>query len=37
MKRGYSKKKYHQRSKAETVFVIKRTMEDDVRSVKVKA
>ncbi|MDG6928423.1 MAG: transposase [Nitrososphaerota archaeon] len=38
MKRGYSKKKYHQRSKAETVFsVIKRTMGDDVRSVKVKA
>ncbi len=36
MKRA--KKKYHQRSKAETVFsVIKRTMGDDVRSVKVKA
>jgi hypothetical protein len=37
MKRGYSKKKYHQRSKDETVFpVIKRTMGDEVRSVSVK-
>ncbi len=35
MKRGYSKKAYHQRSKDETIFsVIKRTMGDDVRSVK---
>jgi hypothetical protein len=34
MKRGYSRKKYHQRSKDETVFsVIKRTMGDEVRSV----
>ena len=38
MKRGYSKKKYHQRSKDETVFsVIKRVMGDNVRSVNVKA
>jgi hypothetical protein len=38
MKRGYSKKKYHQRSKDETVFsVIKRTMGDEVRSVKTRA
>ena len=38
MKRGYSKKTYHQRSKDETVFsVIKRTMGDEVRSVGVKA
>lgn len=38
MKTGYSKKKYHQRSKDETVFsVIKRIMEDKVRLVKVKA
>jgi transposase len=38
MKRGYSKKTYHQRSKAETIFsVIKRTMGDEVRSVKTKA
>jgi Transposase DDE domain len=35
MKRGYSKKTYHQRSKDETIFsVIKRTMGDEVRSVK---
>ncbi len=35
MKRGYSKKKYHQRSKVETIFsVIKRTMGDEIRSVK---
>jgi hypothetical protein len=35
MKRGYSKKAYHQRSKDETIFsVIKRTMGDEVRSVK---
>ncbi|MEM3248144.1 MAG: transposase [Conexivisphaerales archaeon] len=34
MKRGYSKK-YHQRSKVETIFsVIKRTMGDEIRSVK---
>ena len=33
MKRGYSKKKYHQRSKVETIFsVIKRTMGDEIRS-----
>ncbi len=33
MKRGYSKKTYHQRSKDETIFsVIKRTMGDEVRS-----
>ena len=38
MKRGYSKKKYHQRSKDETIFsVVKRTMGDEVRSVKAKA
>ena len=37
MKRGYSKKTYHQRSKDETVFsVIKRTMGDEVRSVRAK-
>ncbi len=37
MKRGYSKKAYHQRSKDETIFsVIKRTMGDEVRSVRVK-
>ena len=38
MKRGYSKKKYHQRSKDETIFsVVKRTMGDEVRSVKTRA
>ena len=38
MKRGYSKKAYHQRSKDETIFsVIKRTMGDEVRSMGVKA
>lgn len=38
MKRGYSKKRYHQRSKDETIFsVIKRVMGENVRSVKVKA
>ena len=38
MKRGYSKKTYHQRSKDETIFsVVKRTMGDEVRSVRVKA
>ena len=38
MKRGYSKKAYHQRSKDETVFsVVKRTMGDEVRSVRTKA
>ena len=38
MKRGYSKKTYHQRSKDETVFsVAKRTMGEEVRSVRVKA
>lgn len=37
MKRGYSQKKYHQRSKDETVFsVVKRTMGDEVRSVRVR-
>jgi Transposase DDE domain len=37
MKRGYSKARYHQRSKDETVFsVIKRTMGDEVRSIGVK-
>jgi hypothetical protein len=37
MKRGYSKKTYHQRSKDETIFsVIKRTMGDEVRSIGVK-
>jgi hypothetical protein len=34
MKRGYSKKTYHDRSKDETIFsVVKRTMGDDVRSI----
>ena len=38
MKRGYSKKTYHQRSKDETIFsVVKRTMGDEVRSIRVKA
>jgi hypothetical protein len=38
MKRGYSRKRYHQRSKDETVFsVVKRTMGDEVRSVRAKA
>jgi hypothetical protein len=38
MKRGYSKARYHQRSKDETVFsVIKRSMGDEVRSIGVKA
>ena len=38
MKRGYSEKTYHQRSKDETVFsVIKRTMGDEVRSVRTRA
>ena len=38
MKRGYSKAKYHQRSKDETIFsVVKRTMGDEVRSVKTRA
>jgi len=38
MKRGYSKKTYHQRSKDETIFsVVKRTMGDEVRSMGVKA
>ena len=38
MKRGYSKKTYHQRSKDETIFsVIKRTMGDEVRSVTTRA
>jgi len=38
MKRGYSKKIYHQRSKVETVFyVIKKTMLDDIMSIKTKA
>jgi hypothetical protein len=37
MKRGYSRKTYHQRSKDETIFsVIKRTMGDEVRSIGVK-
>ena len=37
-KRGYSKKMYHQRSKVETIFfVIKKTMRDDIRSIKTKA
>ena len=37
MKRGYSEKKYHQRSKDETIFsVIKRTMGDEVRSVRIR-
>lgn len=38
MKKGYSKKTYHQRSKDETIFsVIKRVMGDEVRSVKTRA
>jgi hypothetical protein len=38
MKRGYSKRKYHQRSKDETVFsVVKRTMGDEIRSAGTKA
>jgi hypothetical protein len=38
MKRGYSKKMYHQRSKVETIFyVIKKSMGDDIRSIKTKA
>lgn len=38
MKRGYSKKNYHQRSKDETIFsVVKRVMGENVRSVRVKA
>jgi len=38
MKRGYSKKMYHQRSKVETIFyVIKKTMLDDIMSIKTKA
>ena len=38
MKRGYSKKTYHQRSKDETIFsVVKRIMGDEVRSVRAKA
>jgi hypothetical protein len=38
MKRGYSKKMYHQRSKVETIFyVIKKTMGDDIRSIKTNA
>ena len=38
MKRGYSKKKYHKRSIDETIFsVVKRTMGDEVRSVRAKA
>jgi transposase len=38
MKRGYSKRTYHQRSKDETIFsVVKRTMGDEVRSVKTRA
>jgi len=38
MKRGYSKKTYHNRSKDETIFsVVKRTMGDEVRSVRAKA
>jgi hypothetical protein len=37
MKRGYSAKTYHQRSKDETIFsVVKRTMGDEVRSVRTK-
>jgi hypothetical protein len=37
MKRGYSKKRYHQRSKDETIFsVVKRTMEDEVRSMRIR-
>src|SRR2546426_3591742 len=38
MKRGYSKKTYHCRSKDETIFsVVKRTMGDDVRSIVLRA
>jgi DUF1365 family protein len=38
MKRGYSKKKYHQKSRYETIFsVVNRTMGDEVRSVRAKA
>jgi len=38
MKRGYSKRMYHQRSKVETIFyVIKKSMGDDIRSIKTKA
>jgi hypothetical protein len=38
MKRGYSKRMYHQRSKVETVFyVIKKSMGDDIMSIKTKA
>jgi len=38
MKRGYSKKMYHQRSKVETIFyVIKKSMGDDIKSIKTKA
>lgn len=38
MKRGYSKKVYHQRSKDETFFsVVKMTIGDEVRSVRTKA
>jgi hypothetical protein len=38
MKRDYSKKMYHQRSKVETIFyVIKKTMGDDIMSIKTKA
>jgi len=37
MKRGYSRAKYHQRWKDATVFsVVKRTMGDEVRSIRVK-
>jgi hypothetical protein len=37
MKRGNSAKTYHQRSKDETIFsVVKRTMGDEVRSVRTK-
>ncbi len=38
MKRGYSKKTYHQRVKDETIFsVVKRTMGDEVRSIGARA
>ena len=38
MKRGYSKKTYHNRSKDETIFsVVKRTMGDEVRSIRTRA
>lgn len=38
MKRGYSKKTYHKRSIDETIFsVVKRTMGDEVRSVKTRS